>query len=171
MEPFTTFRLPGEPEIRIAANGEGLTKGFELARLVAIEYWYQKTCNEIWDANGSQGSIFDLPDNEVHRDYDRNVFNEIRSRFVKCPSLQDAIDHIYKPYKDHGVRHIDILKDRSCVWHTLIYIEKLFLIRFFDWVELAVICSHIADIAMADGEVDDLVAKVNEIIGIWHASF
>jgi hypothetical protein len=143
-------------------------KGFELARLIALEYWYQQTGNDIWDATGSHGSILDLPDDEIDYDYDVKVFEEIRARFARCPSLQDAMDRVCIPIESNmRGRTSDLARNRSCVWHALLYAEKLFRLEIFDWVHLARTCEDIAEIAMAGGKVDDLIHRANEVIGIW----
>ncbi|MDQ3231686.1 MAG: hypothetical protein M3Q07_07685 [Pseudobdellovibrionaceae bacterium] len=165
MSVMTKFRPPAYP----IGDGEDLIMGFDLARLAVLEYWYQDTCNLVWDSYGSNGSILALPDDEITYDYDQKVLDNVRFRLARCPSLEDAMDHMLMPNKEylHG-RSIDVAMSISCVWHELFYAEKLFRLKLFDWVTLAQTCCSIAEIAMAGRNVDDLIYRVNEIITFWN---
>lgn len=167
--PTTISSRDGKVEFNISANGQGMASVFEVAKLMEVEYWSEKTMKYVFNADG-QTSVdnFDLNEEEVTYDFDEAARERIRKEFSDCLSLSDAIRGWSRPNPERlKGRTISIEHSESSLWHSLYHVEKLFQIERFEWKELAECCRYIAELDMAGADVKPMIAKVRQIIGIW----
>lgn len=167
--PTTISSRDGKVKFNISANGEGMASVLEVAKLLDVEHWSEKTMKYAFNADGlTSVTVADLPDEEVTYDFDEAARDRIRKEFRDCLSLSDAMRGWTRPKPERlKGRTISIDQSQNSVWHSLFRLEKLFRINRFHWVELAENCCYIAELEMAGADVKPLVAKVHQVISIW----